>query len=144
VVAARADEARAKAGINAAGVGREQLILRAPFAGTVVSVVPAIGDRSVPGVVAVRVADQSAWRFETTDLSETSIARVRTGATVKVTVDGLPDAVIGGTVETVGVYGELRQGDIVFRVVVAPSTPVPDGLRWNMTVTLDIQGAAAG
>lgn len=108
------------------------------------TVAPAFGDRAVPGVVVVRVADLSGWRFETTDLSETSIARVRPGATVKVTVDGLPDAEVAGVIESVGVYGEARQGDIVFRVVVTPSGDVPDGLRWNMTVTLEIEGVDAG
>ncbi len=144
VVAAQADAARAAASLQATIAARELLILRAPFAGTVVSVAPAVGDRAVPGVVAVRIADLSGWRFETTDLSETSIARVRSGAAVKVTVDGLPDTEIAGAVGSVGAYGEARQGDIVFRVVVAPSGSVPEGLRWNMTVTLEIEGVAAG
>jgi hypothetical protein len=29
-------------------------------------------------------------------------------------------------------------------VVVAPSGDVPEGLRWNMTVTLEIDGVSAG
>jgi multidrug resistance efflux pump len=144
VAQAKANRARAQAGLDAAETARDLLIVRAPFAGTVVSVVPAVGDRVVPGVVAVRIADLTDWRFETTDLSETSVARVRVGAPVKVTVDGLPGAEIAGTVESVGTYGETRQGDIVFKVVVAPTGAVPEGLRWNMTVTLEIQGANAG
>ena len=43
-----------------------------------------------------RVADASGWRFETSDLSESSIARVREGAAAKVTVDGLPGVEIAG------------------------------------------------
>ncbi len=141
---AKADRARAQAALDSAEEARDQLIVRAPFAGTVVDVLPAEGDRVVPGVVAVRIADLSGWRFETTDLSETSIARVREGAPVKVTVDGLPGVEIAGTVESVGSYGEARQGDIVFRVVAAPSGAVPEGLRWNMTSTLEIEGTNAG
>jgi multidrug resistance efflux pump len=144
VAQAKADRARAQAGLDAAETARDLLVVRAPFAGTVVTVVPAAGDRVVPGKVAVRVADLTDWRFETTDLSETSIARVHVGSPVEVTVDGLPDARIDGTVTSVGAYGESRQGDIVFPVVVAPSGAVPDGLRWNMTVTLEIDGANTG
>jgi multidrug resistance efflux pump len=144
VAQAKADRSRAQAGLDIAETARDELIVRAPFAGTVVTVAPAEGDRVVPGVVAVRIADLTDWRFETTDLSEASVARVRVGAPVKVTVDGLPGAEIAGRVESVGTYGESRQGDIVFKVVVAPTAAVPEGLRWNMTVTLEIEGASGG
>lgn len=144
VSAAKADLARAQAGLASAQAARGLLVLKAPFAGTVIAVSPRVGDRIGPNAVAVRLADVSAWRFETTDLSETTIARVRQGAAVSVTVDGLPDAVITGTVERVGGYGASSQGDIVFRVIVAPDGSMPEGLRWNMTVTLEIEGVAAG
>ena len=144
VAQAKANRARAQAGLDAAETARDSLTVRAPFAGSVVSVVPAVGERVVPSEVAVRIADLTDWRFETTDLSETSIARVRVGAPVKITVDGLPGVEFAGTVESAGAYGESRQGDIVYPVVVKPSGAVPDGLRWNMTVTLEIQGAATG
>ena len=103
-----------------------------------------VGDRVQPGVPLVRLADLSAWRFETSDLSETSIARVRAGAPVTITVDGLPDVEIPGTVESVGDYGASTQGDITFRVVAVPTGEVPDDLRWNMTVTMEIEGEPAG
>jgi membrane fusion protein (multidrug efflux system) len=144
VSGAKADLARAEAALASVTAGRDLLVLTAPFTGTVIAVSPRVGDRVGPQAVAVRLADDSAWRFETTDLSETTIARVRTGAAVSVTVDGLPGESIAGTVETVGGYGAASQGDIVFRVVVAPDGTVPAGLRWNMTVTLEIEGVAAG
>jgi hypothetical protein len=64
-------------------------------------------------------------------------------AAATITVDGLPGEEIAGTVESVGTYGPASQGDIVFRVVVAPSGATPDGLRWNMTVTIEIEGVGA-
>jgi hypothetical protein len=78
------------------------------------------------------------WRFETSDLSETSIARVAEDAAVVVTVDALPDAEIPATIASVGTFGSFQQGDVVFRVVAEPAGEVPDGLRWNMTVTIEI------
>ena len=54
----------------------------------------------------------------------------------------VPGVDLAGTVESVGGYGASSQGDIVYRVVVAPSGQVPAGLRWNMTVTIEIDGTA--
>ncbi len=142
--AAEADAQRAAIAVRQAEEARDQLLLTTPVAGTVLSVEPEVGDLAQPGAVLVRVADTSAWRFETTDLSETSIARVREGAPVSVTVDGLPGEEIAATVESVGDFGLPSQGDIVFQVLAAPTGEVPDGLRWNMTVTMDIEGAEAG
>ena len=144
VNAAEADLARATASLDAANAALSDTEIRAPFAGTVVSIEPAVGDQVAPGVPLVRLADLSAWRFETSDLSETSIARVHEGAAATITVDGLPGEEIAGTVESVGGYGTSVQGDITFRVVVVPTGAVPAGLRWNMTVTMEIDGAPAG
>jgi multidrug resistance efflux pump len=141
VAAAMAEQARAQAALDAATVAREQFTITAPFAGTVVSVEPLVGDRVQPGVVLVRLADLTEWRFETSDLSESSVARVDVGAPASVTVDGIPGSEIAGTVESVGGYGASVQGDITFRVVVAPTGDVPDDLRWNMTVTIEIDGS---
>ena len=123
--------------------GSRQAAVTSPIAGTVVSIEPAVGDLAQPGVVVARVADLSDWRFETADLSETSIARVREGAPATITIDGLPGTELAGTVESVGGYGSSVQGDIVFRVVVAPAGEVPEGLRWNMTVTIEVEGEPA-
>ena len=142
VSGAQADEQRAVSAVAAAGAARDQLSVTAPFAGTVISVDASAGDLVEPGAVVVRLADLSGWRFETTDLSESNIARVAVGQPVSVSVDGLPGHDIAATVESVGNFGTSSQGDIVFRVVAAPTGAVPDGLRWNMTVTLDIDTGA--
>jgi multidrug resistance efflux pump len=144
VAAASAELARAQGALDAANASLADRSLTAPFAGTVVAVEPGVGDLVQPGAPVVRLADLSGWRFETSDLSETSIARVREGAPATVTVDGLPGVEIPGTVESVGAYGASTQGDITFRVVVAPAGEVPEGLRWNMTTTIEIEGDAAG
>ena len=144
LAAAKADEERAKLAVSAAELAKRHLAVTSPIAGTVASIEPSVGDLVQPGVVVARVADASGWRFETSDLSESSIARVREGAAAKVTVDGLPGVEIPGTVESVGTYGSSVQGDITYRVVVAPTGAVPEDLRWNMTVTIEIDGTAPG
>lgn len=136
--AGTADVARAEAGVTVAGEALAQGAIVAPFAGTVVSVEASAGQRVAAGVPLVRIADLGGWTFETTDLSEASIARIAAGATAVVTVDGLPDDAIEAVVTRVGAFGAPRQGDVVFRVVAEPAGDVPDGLRWNMTVTIEI------
>jgi HlyD family secretion protein len=140
---AKADEARAGVAVSSAEAARSRLAVTSPIAGTVVSVEPAVGDLVQPGVVVARVADLSRWQFETSDLSETSVARVRVGAAATVTLDGLPGVEIPATVASVSGFGVSSQGDIVFRVVVTPTGEVPAGVRWNMTATIEIVGVAA-
>jgi multidrug resistance efflux pump len=139
VIAVEADAARAAAAVDGARAGREALLIRAPFAGIVVFIDAVAGERVLAGAPIVRVMVPAAgWWFETADLSETSVPRVAAGQAATITVDGLPDAEIAGTVVSVSAFGESRQGDVVFRVRVEPAGEVPDGLRWNMTVTMEI------
>lgn len=138
--AAQAEADRAKAGRAAAQAGVDQLTIAAPFAGIVASLDARVGERAAPGVVLVRVAGTTGWRIETTDLDETTVARVAVGAPVTITFDGLPDVRVDGTVESVALFGASVQGDVVYRAVVAPAT-VPEGLRWNMTATVTVKTA---
>jgi len=65
--------------------------------------------------------------------------RVRAGDSVKLTFDALPDLTLVGKVLRIKGYGENRQGDIVYKVVVQPDTAAAQ-LRWNMTSTVSITG----
>jgi HlyD family secretion protein len=135
--AAQAEADRARAGLAAAETGLAQLTIAAPFAGTVASLDARVGERAAPGLVLVRVAAPGSWQVETTDLDETTVARVAVGAPVTITFDGLPDARADGTVASVALFGTSAQGDVVYRAIVTPSS-VPDGIRWNMTATVTI------
>ncbi len=135
--AATAEAARAKAGLAAAQEALADLTITAPFAGTVASLEARVGERAAPGVPLVRLADASGWRVETTDLDETTVARVAVGAPVTITFDGLPGVTVDGTVTSVALFGSTSQGDIVYRAVVTPAT-TPEGLRWNMTATVTV------
>jgi HlyD family secretion protein len=136
--AARAEVDRARAGLAAAEAGLAQLTVAAPFAGIVASLDARVGERAAPGIVLVRVAAPTDWRIETTDLDETTVARVAVGAPVTITFDGLPDARVEGTVTSVALFGASAQGDVVYRAIVTPAS-VPDGIRWNMTATVTVE-----
>lgn len=141
MTAAGAELDRATAGLSAAVVAAIQLTVTAPFAGTIASLDARVGEQAAPGIALVRLADTSGWRIETTDLDETTVARVAPGAAVTITFDGLPGVTVEGTVASVALFGSTAQGDVVYRAIVEPAT-VPDGLRWNMTATVTVKVGA--
>ena len=55
-----------------------------------------------------------------------------------ITVDALPGVEIPGKVTRIRAYGENRQGDIVYMVVVKPDRQ-DERLRWNMTASVSIK-----
>jgi HlyD family secretion protein len=140
--AAAAEVTRAQVAIDAAQVGLDDRTLTAPFAGIVASLGANVGEAIVPGTPVVRIADVSAWRFETSDLDESSVARIHDEATATVTLDALPDTPIPARVLRITPFGEATAGDVVYRVLLEPTGEVPDGLRWNMTagVSIDLGG----
>ena len=139
VAAAEADVRRAEAAVASLELARDDLGVRAPFAGRVASLPVREGALVSPGQVLVRLADETAWEFVATELDESGIAGVKVGAPATVTLDGVPGTSIPGTVARIGAYGESRQGGIVYEVVVVPAGDVPDGVRWNMTTTVAIK-----
>jgi multidrug resistance efflux pump len=136
--AARAEIARADAALAAATTARDDLTLTAPFDGVVASVDADVGETVGAGSPVVRVADPAGWRFETTDLDETSVGRIAVGDPVAVSLDAFPDQTIEGRVASIAPYGESSAGDVVYTVVIEPTGTVPDGLRWNMTASATI------
>jgi hypothetical protein len=58
-----------------------------------------------------------------------------------VNVDAFETVDIPATVESIAPFGESSAGDIVYTVVLAPTGEVPEGLRWNMTASAQIEAA---
>jgi len=138
------DRAVLEAGVKAALVARELATeqisaarLVAPFAGTVVSLDIAAGEYAAPGTPILRLADTSAWRIETKDLTELNIAQVELGMPATVTFDALPGLELSGHVSQIKPYGDTRQGDIVYTVTITPDQQ-DERLRWNMTAKVSI------
>jgi HlyD family secretion protein len=135
---AEADLATAQAGVAAAQAALAENELRSPFAGTVAKIDVRVGEQVAPGAAMVRLGDQSEWQIETTDLTELNVVRVREGSPATVTFDALPDVKLPGKVIRINNFGENRQGDIVYAVVVKPDQQEPR-LRWNMTASVSIE-----
>jgi len=141
--AARAALAQATANTSLAAAQRDQAeavqataslavrerTLTAPFDGRVVSIGAELGETlggpggSQPGGpeqessgagTAVRLADLSGWRVETTNLTELQVVGVRPGDEVTVEVDALPDLSLGGVVERIGYRAEPVRGEVTY------------------------------
>jgi multidrug resistance efflux pump len=138
IAAAEAQVASATASVRQARAARDQTEVSAPITGTVAWLGPKRGEFIAPGAPIARVGDLSTWQVETTDLTELSIASVREGRAATVTVDGIPGLELTGRVARIRAFGENRQGDIVYTVVVALDRQDPR-LRWNMTALVAIR-----
>jgi HlyD family secretion protein len=138
------DRAVLEAGVQAAQAARdlaaEQISaarLVAPFAGTVVSLDIAAGEYATPGTPILRLADTSAWRIETKDLTELNIAQVQEGMPATITFDAIAGLELSGRVSQIKPYGDNRQGDIVYTVTITPDQQ-DERLRWNMTAKVSL------
>lgn len=138
IAAAEADVAAAQAGLEQARAALADTELRAPFGGTVAGLEIQAGEQITAGTPVVQLGDLSAWLIETDDLTELSVVRIQEGSPAIVSFDAIPDLELPGTVTEIKGFGETKQGDITYTVVVTPSQGDPR-LRWNMTASVAIE-----
>jgi HlyD family secretion protein len=136
IAAAEAAVVQAEAALQAARVALDQATLRAPFAGAVSALAVGPGEVVMPGQVVLTLADLGHLQVETTDLSERDVARVMAGQRVTVYVEPL-SAEVGGRVVRIASQAAAVGGDVVYAVVVALDEQ-PPGLRWGMSVEVEI------
>ncbi len=139
IAAAKADVASAQAALVQARALLSQTEVRAPFAGVIAELRVQVGESVTPATPLAVVADLSAWRVETTDLTELDVARVQVGDSVRLAVDALPDVALTGVVERIGDVGESKKGDVSYTIVVRPNED-DSRLKWNMTVAATFAG----
>jgi HlyD family secretion protein len=135
IAAAEADVAAAEATLAQARAELDQTTLRAPFAGVIARLYAVAGEDAAPGAAMAQIADVSAWRVETTDLTELNVVNVKEGDQVTLTFDALPGETFGGQVERIRPLGEVQKGDMTYAVVIRPDRLDPR-LRWNMTASV--------
>jgi multidrug resistance efflux pump len=111
--------------------------VRAPFAGTVGTVHVQVGAFVSPGQPLLVLGDLSSLRVETTDLSERDVDRVQIGQTATVFVEALSVNVTGQVV-SIAPEATTVGGDVVYQVIVALDEQ-PPGLRWGMSVEVEIE-----
>lgn len=138
--AAAAAEARvrvAQANLRQSELALSKATLNAPFAGTVVKLNLESGVQPTASEPAVILADLSAWKIETSDLTELDVVNIRTGDAVQLSFDALPELNLTGVVSAVEELGQTFQGDVIYTVTVTPQS-WDARLRWNMTATVTL------
>ncbi|MBL6983552.1 MAG: efflux RND transporter periplasmic adaptor subunit [Anaerolineales bacterium] len=137
VAVAEARLANAEAQLAATEAALGDLILAAPFNGTIGDLYIQSGEWVSPGQPVLLLADLDHLRVETTDLNEIDVAQLHIGDTVIVTFDALPDVVIEGTVNRIA--PKDSEGSGVNYPVLIELAEIPDGLRWGMTAFVDVE-----
>ena len=131
---ARLDNARA--GLSVANAALDQLALRAPFDGTVVSLDISSGEAVLPGQVVLVLGDLDRLQVETSDLSERDVSSVSLGQPASVYVEAL-NLEFSGVVARIAPQADTIGGDVVYAVVIELDDQ-PAGLRWGMSVDVEI------
>ncbi len=128
----------AQAQVAAAEETLAQYELTAPFDGVVARLDLTVGQWVGPETPAVQLADFSAWRIETTDLTELEVVHLQPGQTVRLTPDALPDLTLEGTVEEISPAFTMRSNDVLYRVRIRLPQELDPRLRWGMTFEVAI------
>jgi len=134
IAVVEAQLAEAQAALKTAKSELDKAALKAPFAGTIVSLDLKVGERVQPGTVVIQLADLSQFKIETTDLTELNVVRLKPGDAATVTFDAIPGLELPGKITRINDLGENKQGDIVYTVVITPDT-ADERLRWKMTAS---------
>ncbi len=132
---AEASVKAAEARVEAAKSALDNVILKAPFSGTVVDINIKVGELTGSSQPAMVMADFSQWIIETDNLTEIEVPDVAVGQKVTVTPDALPDLELTGTVESIKELFEEKRGDITYTVKISLDETDPR-LRWGMTVVV--------
>jgi multidrug efflux pump subunit AcrA (membrane-fusion protein) len=140
VTIAEAELEQARAGASAVRAALDLAVLRAPFDGTITDVMLAVGELAAPGQPAFILADLSTLRIETTDLTESEVVLIAENDAVRVTFDALPGIVSEGIV--MAISPRVSDGPGVNYTAMVTLKAIPDGLRWGMTASIEIQPAA--
>lgn len=137
---AEAQAAAAEADVRAAQVAVERRVMRAPFDGTVVEIPIKAGQTIAAGTPAVIVADLSAWRVLSSDLTELDVVKIAEGEEVEIRVDAFPDKVLRAEILSIAGAPTPSGDDVTYEVTAVLQDEPGLTLRWGMTAFMTIEG----
>jgi len=127
----------ADAQLSATKAAQEDLILNAPFNGTVSKLYINQNEWISPGQPVLQLADLDHLQIETTDLSEIDVARIEVGTPAIVTFDAIPDVEVIGRVVLIAAKSDEGAG-VNYKVVIELED-IPEKTLWGMTAFVDIE-----
>jgi HlyD family secretion protein len=138
IAVAEAGVQQAQVAVDTAKAQLDKSQIVAPFDGTIGTVYVRSGEVAQPGQSIVTLGNLGSLRVETTDLSETDIARVTEGQPVNVTFDALPGKTITGKVARIAPMSTPGQSAVNY-IVTVQLDEIDPALRWGMTAFVDVQ-----
>ncbi len=123
--------------LKAAQANLDDLELRAPFNGRIITLGLKAGEAVSPGVPVVILADTSQWHVETTDLTENDFAMISPGMEATINLNAFPEREFRGVVRQIGLLGEERRGAVTYTITL-DFDPEDANVQWEMTAFVDI------
>ena len=141
VAQARQDLATAELGVRSAEEPLTELMVRAPFAGTVTRLNAHVGDTVLARADSVRenqsllaITDTASMTLDA-DVAETNIASLRPGLRGEAVLDGFPDRAFAVEVLRLAPIASVEKGTITVRLSLIDP---PEGIRPNMAARIRI------
>ena len=115
----------------------EQMVITAPFRGTVSAIYLNQHEWAAPGQAVLELQDVSCWRIETKNVSELVIGHVMLGQKVRASVNAFRDKSLSGHVIEIAPEAVVQQGDVTYTLIIELA-PTDLNLRPGMTVQVEI------
>lgn len=134
---ARARLEQTSVSLEQAELALEHVTLDAPLDGTVVEILPRVGEMIRTGEPFLLLADLTELQVETTDLEEAGAAKLRIGQAARITVNAFASKVLDGQLLSLASRAKLTSaGDANFTATIKLSVQDPQ-LRWGMTTKVE-------
>jgi HlyD family secretion protein len=136
IAAAEASVEQAEASLRQAELALDQVVLEAPFDGTIAAVDVTVGQQATPNLPVITLIDPSLFHV-TISVDELDVARLAVGQPARLSFDALPNTVVSGTVKHIAEAAALDEGVVTYdvRIDLAP-TDAP--IRADMTTSATI------
>jgi HlyD family secretion protein len=131
-----ADIAAAQARVDAIQSELNQILVQAPFAGTITDINLLVGDIVASGTNAFRIDNLSAMYIDL-QVSEVDINSVKVGQAVEIAFDAIPDKTYQGQVTEAGAAGTTSSGVVNFPVTVK-LTDADAAVKPGMTASANV------
>ena len=116
-----------------------RMTLEAPFSGQVVEIYLQESEFAAPGQPVVVLADTKQWFVETDDLTELEVVRIGEDQMVTVEAESFPSEIFSGTIESIGDFPSIDQGDVLYTIRIKLDDADLPALKWGMSVTITFQ-----